>query len=356
VATRVGSAGLGSESVDTGERVYEGQIPPRPAYDARVLSPHELRRVEQTVACTDTDAIPKVPDAGSVAVRDGTRVQVMHNGVLVEADGYYGAWMTEIIRRLHGHHEPQEELVYQAAIERLAADTPAPVVLELGSFWGYYSLWAQRAIPRATCLLVEPDPANLDVGRRNFALNGATGRFLQAAMGSPHGAVEPFACESDGVTRDVERVTVDGLLKREGIERVDLLLCDVQGAELNMIEGAAQALAAGRIRFLFVSTHHHSISGDPLIHRRCLELLRWRGAHVISEHTARESCSGDGLIAASLDPRDADMDVAVSHVRAADSLFGDADDELAAALARIAELEREASPARVRPRFLRRGS
>ena len=310
------------------------------------LSPHELRRIEQTVACHDTDSIPKVADAGAVQERaDGTRVQVMHNGVLVEEGGYYGAWMTEIIRRLRGHHEPQEELAFHHAVERLKADTPAPVMLELGSFWGYYSLWLARAIPGARTLLVEPDPAYLDVGRRNFALNGLEGTFIDAAVGED-GTSAPFTCESDGSVRDVARVSVDGVLHREGIERLDLLLCDTQGAELTAIEGAAHALTDKRVRFLFVSTHHHSISGDPLIHRRCLELLRHRGAHVIAEHTARESCSGDGLIVASMDPRDADLDVPVSHVRARDSLFGDADDELAAAFARIAELEAAESASR----------
>ena len=326
---------------------------------AVVLSVHEQRRIEQTVACRDTDAIVKVANAGTIEERDGTRVQVMHNGVVVEEGGYYGAWMSEIIRRLRGHHEPQEEVAFHAIVERLVADTPRPVMLELGSFWGYYSLWLKRAIPGAETYLVEPDPLNLAVGRRNFALNAETGHFVQAAVGAEHGVIAPFACESDGTVRDVERVTVDGLIEREALERIDLLLCDVQGAEFDAIEGAAHALTAGRIRFLCVSTHHHSISGDPLIHRRCLELLLWRGAHVIAEHTARESCSGDGLIVASMDPRDADMEVAVSHVRARDSLFGDADDELAVAFARVAELEAAALPSPPEPTvkrpFLRRG-
>lgn len=293
---------------------------------------HERRRVEQTVACRDTDEIPKVPDAGDVREQDGRRVQVMHNGVLIEEGCYYGAWMTEIIRRLRGHHEPQEERAVHAVIERLRADTPEPVGLELGSFWGYYSLWLLRVAPRATAVLVEPDPVHLEVGRRNFALNGADGRFVRAAVGAPHGSVAPFACESDGVPRETERVTIDGLMAREGLPRVDFVLCDTQGAELTALEGAAGALAEGRIRFLVVSTHHHSISGDPVIHRRCLERLRAAGAHVIVEHTVRESCSGDGLIVASLDPRDRDLQVTVSRARAQDSLFGDADEELAALL------------------------
>ena len=43
----------------------------------------ERRRIALTVAVRDTDAIPKVPNAGEVIVRDRERLQVMHNGVVV---------------------------------------------------------------------------------------------------------------------------------------------------------------------------------------------------------------------------------------------------------------------------------
>ena len=98
------------------------------------------RRVEITVAVRDTDAIPKVPDAGEVRDQDGQRIQVMHNGVLIEEGCYYGAFMTEIIRRLRGHHEPQEELVFHRIIERLAAEAGEKAMVELGAFWSYYSM------------------------------------------------------------------------------------------------------------------------------------------------------------------------------------------------------------------------
>lgn len=54
-------------------------------------------------------------------------------------------------------------------------------------------------------------------------------------------------------------------------------------------------------RFLFLSTHHHSMSGDPLTHQRCLEFLRGRHAHIIAAHNVTESYSGYGLIVASFD-------------------------------------------------------
>lgn len=94
------------------------------------------------------------------------------------------------------------------------------------------------------------------------------------------------------------------------------------------------------MRFLIVSTHHHSISGDPLTHQRALALLIDTGAHVISEHSVNESFSGDGLIAVSFDDRDRDFVVPVSHARSKDSLFGELEVDLAASDAKLLDAER----------------
>ena len=292
------------------------------------ITAEDRARIELTLSSRDTDAIAKVPDAGRIV--DGA--QIMHNGVRVVAGGYYGEWMSEIISRLRGHHEPQEEVAFDAVVERLAVTEHSPVIVELGAFWAYYSLWFLHRIPAGRAFLVEPDPNFLELGRRNFELNGRNGTFLQAAVGAVSAPPEPFRCESDNVLRPLRTEGLASLLDRFGLAKADVVLADVQGAELPLLEGGREALARGRVRFLVVSTHHHVISGDPITHQRCLELIRSVGGHVIAEHTVAESFSGDGLIAASFDPRDRDLKVAVSRARAESSLFGDPLHELAQAL------------------------
>jgi FkbM family methyltransferase len=298
------------------------------------------RRVALTVSCRDADPIPKVADAGAIKDENGVRVQVMHEGTRIVAGCYHGDWMTEIIRRLRGHHEPQEELAFHHIVQRLREDpSPQPgAIVELGAFWGYYSIWATRALGLRV-VLVEPDPGNLDVGRVNLALNGLDARLIQAAVGGAHGSRARLVCESDNVERELPVVTVAGLLEDERLGAIDLLLVDVQGSELDVVERAASLLAAGRIRFVVVSTHHHSISGDPMTHQRCLALLESVGAHVVAEHTVGESFSGDGLIAASLRRSDRDLVVPVSFARYRDSLFGELEPELAAARAQLASAD-----------------
>ena len=291
-------------------------LPPDPQLE---LPESEQRRVELTVSCRDADEVPKVEGAGEVANWNGLPVQVMHEGTRVLAGAYHGAWMSEIIRRLRGHHEPQEELVVHRILERLRGE-PDPMIVELGSFWAYYSIWALRAVG-GRAMLVEPDPANLNVGAAHVQLNGVEATLVQAAMGGRHGSTTRLVCESDGVERDLPVVTVPGLMAEHKVEQVDVLFADVQGPEADVLACAGDVLRERRIRFLVFSTHHESISGDPLTHENCLRLLTEVGAHIIAERSVSESFSGDGLVAASTSLGDADLNVSVSRCQPSDSLF-----------------------------------
>ncbi len=317
---------------------------PPPGDPATHLAPFDIipslkARTLMTLRCRDCDPVPKVPGAGGTfTAADGTRYQLMHNGVRVIEDGYCGQWMTELIRLARGHHEPQEEWAFHQLLRHAAA---GGTMLELGSNWGYYSLWFAATVPNARLLLVEPDPVNIETGRRNFALNRVAGEFERASVGRVSAPPQPFYCETDPNPQLVPQVCVDDLLDRYAVPRLEVLFADIQGAELEMLHGAARAIASGRVRFAVVSTHHHAISGSPLTHQHCLEFIRQHGGHVLVEHGVAESFSGDGLIVASFDPADRHLPpIHVSRNHPSGSLFPELNHELAAAWAAVDDIGR----------------
>lgn len=300
------------------------------------------RRIRLTTSCRDADFLPRVEGAGGFAEVHGVAVQRMHNGVVVEKDGYCGPWMTEIIRCLGGCHEPQEEAVFARIVERLKSTEVPPAVpsmMELGSYWAYYSLWFLEAMPYGEAVALEPDEIFLEVGRRNAALNGRDVAFVRGAVGAEPGRSLRLRADSDGREITVTQYSPEGLMATAGMERVSLLLADIQGAERALIGQIGELVAAGRLRFLLVSTHHPRISGDPLTHDRFLQGVRALGGHVIAEHTVGESYSGDGLVAASFDPRDRDLAVETSRCRQKDSIFGELGADYAEALAENRRLQ-----------------
>jgi hypothetical protein len=250
-------------------------------------------RIAITLACRDSDIIPKVADAGRILLRDGLPVQIMHEGTLVHAGGYYGDWMSRIIAGLHGHHEPQEETLFHGLLGHVR---PGTLFVELGAYWAYYTNWYLGAVPGSRAVCVEPEAANLEIGRRNLVLNGREARLIQAFIG---GEFLPVAED-----RAVECLDMPSLTDRIGGEPIELLHLDIQGAETDFLRSMRRLDVARQVRFIVASTHHASISGSPTTHADCVDELRSQGAFILDEHSVEESFSGDGLVVASFDPRD----------------------------------------------------
>ncbi|HUE95064.1 MAG TPA: FkbM family methyltransferase [Longimicrobiaceae bacterium] len=133
------------------------------------------------------------------------------------------------------------------------------MVLDVGASIGVVALLAARIGCRV--LALEPERANFERLRANVALNGLPVETLRVAVTDHRGTetlrVLPphrrghhtLAPAADAVaTQTVPCTTLDDLLERHGLERVDLLKVDVEGAEPEVFAGAAGALERGACR------------------------------------------------------------------------------------------------------------
>lgn len=236
-------------------------------------------RVRHALASPDNAKIPRAPGAGQIS--DG--VLTLHNGIKVGELSYDGEGPRRLMAANRGVHEPQEEFVFQEVLKLLP---PGASMLELGSYWSFYSIWFYRAVADAACLCIEPAAENLLRGKENFALNygeiPAKVVFAQAYAGA-----------SDGVSEDgVPVVCVDSLMRKHGIRQLGILHADTQGHELNVLRGAVSALRARSIDYIFLSTHANDL------HRQCLEMLMREKYVILADADLLESYSFDGLIVA----------------------------------------------------------
>lgn len=88
----------------------------------------------------------------------------------------------------------------RAAIDKIVAAGRRPLILDAGANIGASSVWFALRYPEAVVVAVEPDPANLEIARRNIA------RFpnivlAPAAIGGESGAVNVLAHKSGEATR-----------------------------------------------------------------------------------------------------------------------------------------------------------
>lgn len=221
-----------------------------------------VSRVNKTVSCKDSEYIPKCADAGKVV----GGYQIMHNGLKVVTGCYHGQWMTDLITRCNGHHEPQEEKAFYEVLKYIK---PGSCMIEVGSFWAYYSMWFNKEVPDAVNHMIDISEYYVGIGSTNFQLNNLYGNFYV-------GSVPSFS--------------IDEFIKQENIDHIHLLHSDIQGHELELLEGSNNSF--DKIDYMFISTHSNEL------HTKCLDFITKKGFIILCEHNLDQAYAADGLIVA----------------------------------------------------------
>jgi hypothetical protein len=222
-------------------------------------------RIELVKKCPDNIFIPRDKKAGTIE----DDVFYMHNGIKINLKSYYGYSMLRMLFENKGVHEPQEE---KAFLEVLNYIEKGSTMIELGSYWGFYSLWFNKKT-NGKNILVEPILENMNYGIENFKLNETEAIFYNKYISS---------------SSSHNTLTLEEIFLLENIERLSVCHSDIQGEELEMLKGGVGIL--DKIDYFFISTHSNNI------HYECLDFLEKRGFITLCSCDLNESYSYDGLI------------------------------------------------------------
>lgn len=145
---------------------------------------------------------------------------------------------------------------------------PDGVAMDIGANIGLSAVVLATLLPRGRVIAAEPAPRTAQALRETLALNGMEGRVAveQVAVSAAPGktAFSADATHSAGSkivdegTMDraalapviVPVTTLDGLVARHGLARLDLVKVDVEGYEGDVLEGAQGAIARFRPAFI----------------------------------------------------------------------------------------------------------
>jgi hypothetical protein len=238
------------------------------------LTPYWAQRITTVKASPDNQRLSHVPDAGQVF----TDHQLMGNGLKISLGSYYDYGNTHLLIENGGVHEPQEEYAFEKIISVIPA---GGTMMELGSYWAFYSMWFARNVTSSKCVMVEPDPHKMNFGKLNFKLNGLYGTFDNG-----------YITDITNLSPSIPFYSVDFLMEKHKIPHLNILHSDIQGYELKMLNGCATALHDGAIDYFFISTHSNEL------HAQCIERLRSFNYVIVCDANLDESFSVDGLIVA----------------------------------------------------------
>jgi len=165
------------------------------------------------------------------------------------------------------------------------------VVIELGGHIGTSTLnYSHLVGPRGTVYAIEALPENFEILKRNIARNGITNvrAYNLAIVGDPKidhitlntnpynsGGHSIFQMSVDAeATFDCPAMTLEAFVRRERIERIDILQMDIEGAEFDILHNCDKALLASIPQLLF---EYHDAYAAPRTHVELVELLRGLG-------------------------------------------------------------------------------
>jgi FkbM family methyltransferase len=139
------------------------------------------------------------------------------------------------------------------------------VILDAGANIGLTSIYFARRFPDATIIAIEPERSNVDLLMRNVAPYGNV-RVVEAALWSEECELQledpgigkwgfrvERATRAGAPSHSVRGITVETMLNDFGLERIDVLKLDIEGAEREVL--AASAAWIDRVGILVAELH-----------------------------------------------------------------------------------------------------
>jgi hypothetical protein len=231
-----------------------------------------IERIRKVKVSSDNAKIKPVAGAGMLL--EGKLM--MHNGLVIDPMSYYGAPVMRMLMENNAIHEPQEEYVFQ---EVLTYMPQGAVMIELGCYWGFYSMWFASKVKEGRNFLID-NQDGISRAKRNFEMNELTATFMTGYIGK------------DNPSSSIPVTNVDRICQEQGISFIDILHSDIQGYELEMLQTMPNLISKRAIGFIFISTHSQELHYD------CIDYLKANGYEILCHADIEESFSEDGLIVA----------------------------------------------------------
>jgi len=171
-----------------------------------------------------------------------------------------------------GTYEPPETMVIRRMVD------PGGTFVDVGANWGYFTLMmAEHVGSTGRVVAVEADPRIHAILERNAALNDLPQvRVVHAAAAAESGLLSLIGFDEHEDNWGTSRVAggsgpasasyevpargLDDLLDELGLDAVDLIKIDIEGAEALALAGMSAGLRRGRYRRLLLELHPFSLA------------------------------------------------------------------------------------------------
>lgn len=158
---------------------------------------------------------------------------------------------------------------------------PKDTVVDIGGNVGAFAVLAAHLGARV--IVAEPDPQNLDLLRRNLALNGVSASVVPAAVSGVTGRAKLSFSEGGGAFHstshagngarvlEVQAVSLDDLFAAHDVDKCDLLKIDCEGAEYEILSSFSSAHKVRQVAMEYHALGDFSCDDLPRLSREVMD-------------------------------------------------------------------------------------
>lgn len=167
--------------------------------------------------------------------------------------------------------------VFREEYGRLSHEFVPSTIVDAGAYIGDTIAYSLPRFRTARLNALEPNPESYQLAQKNLAGYGARVSLIQCALWNVEETVYLDGHETGASVSDqgvpVPTTTVPQLLELFGVNRIDLMKMDIEGAEATMLESGLGGWL-NRIGVLLLGTH------DPDIEAKVMPLLEQEGFQI----------------------------------------------------------------------------
>lgn len=196
----------------------------------------EYRKLYQYLLKTNKDVLNKYEHGGNVRriiEKDGRKYIMMDkHKFAMPVDGEVGInSVMSVYRRLRNVWKPNTTKLIKKRIKE------GMTVIDIGASVGYFTqLLARQVGKTGRVLSIEPTPNQFPYLQENIRINGYSDR-VKAFNVAAWDKNEMVKMPPTDKKFDCQAITIDELLEKEGIEKVDFIKIDVDGSEPHTLKG-----------------------------------------------------------------------------------------------------------------------
>jgi FkbM family methyltransferase len=178
------------------------------------------------------------------------------------------------------------------------------VVIDIGAHIGRYTITSSKQVGnKGKVVAIEADPDNFEMLKRNIALNNLTNvlplnyaiystktkiKLYEQSASAKYNSIMLTRAEKTKNYVEVNADTLDNILEQNGINQVNWIKIDVEGAEFEVLKGSTKTLSGENVS-LFLEIHNIE---DPSHYHNVVDFLKHYNYEMTFE--LRYDASGEG--------------------------------------------------------------